>query len=114
MHNVAETLSAQAGSPVYLCLNATRTVTTAVAVQFVAQALHVLGDWIREREPGAVVGEIIRDARLQICYMPGRRILNAMTQSAFVGRLRACRRNCGPEVPSIREVFRVFRTFGWG
>jgi hypothetical protein len=25
-----------------------------------------LGDWIREREPGAVVGEIIRDARLQI------------------------------------------------
>ena len=66
MHNVAETLSAQGGSPVYLCLNATRTVTTAVAVQFVAQALHVLGDWIREREPGAVVGEIIRDARLQI------------------------------------------------
>jgi hypothetical protein len=66
MHNVAETLSAQAGSPVYLCLNATRTVTTAVAVQFVAQALHVLGDWIREREPGAVVGEIIRDARIWI------------------------------------------------
>ena len=66
MHNVAETLSAQAGSPVYLCLNATRTVTTAVAVQFVAQALQVLGDWIREREPGAVVGEIIRDARIWI------------------------------------------------
>jgi hypothetical protein len=66
MHNVVETLSAQGGSPVYLCLNATRTVTTAVAVQFVAQALHVLGDWIREREPGAVVGEIIRDASIQI------------------------------------------------
>jgi hypothetical protein len=66
MHNVVETLSAQNGSPVYLCLNATRTVTTAVAVQFVAQALHVLGDWIREREPGAVVGEIIRDASIQI------------------------------------------------
>ena len=31
-----------------------------------------------------------------------RRISNAMTQWAFVGRLRACRRNCGPEVPSIR------------
>src|SRR6516162_6598876 len=66
MHNVAEILSAQTGSPVYLCLNATRTVTTAVAVQFVAQTLHVLGDWIREREPGAVVGEIIRDASIQI------------------------------------------------
>jgi len=36
------------------------------SLQFVAQALHVLGDWIREREPGAVVGEIIRDARIWI------------------------------------------------
>ena len=66
MQNVAESLSAQAGSPVYLCLNATRTVTTAVAAQFVGPALHVLGDWVREGDPGAVVGEIIRDARMQV------------------------------------------------
>jgi hypothetical protein len=66
MRNVTEDLTAQNGSPVYLCLNATRAVTTAVAVQFVGQALHVLADWVREGEPGATVGDLLRDARLQI------------------------------------------------
>jgi hypothetical protein len=66
MGNVAEDLTAQNGSPVYLCLNATKAVTTAVAVQFVGQGLHVLADWVREGEPGATVADLLRDARLQI------------------------------------------------
>jgi hypothetical protein len=66
MGNVAEDLRAQHGQPVYLCLNATKSVTTAVAVQFVGQGLHVLADWVREGEPGAIVADLIRDARLQI------------------------------------------------
>ena len=106
MHSVVETLSAQGGSPVYLCLNATRTVTTAVAVQFVAQALHVLGDWIREREPGAVVGEIIRDARIWI----GKPLVLHAGPSHFerydtVGLRGAVARvpaELRPQVPSIR------------
>jgi len=35
-------------------------------VQFVGQALHVLGDWVRKGEPGAVVADLIRDARVAI------------------------------------------------
>jgi len=66
MANVAESLWVQEGTPVYLCLNATRSVTTAVAVQFVGQALHVLVDWVRRGDPGAVVADLIRDARLAI------------------------------------------------
>ena len=66
MSNVAESLSVQEGSPVYLCLNATRSVTTAVAVQFVGQALHVLGDWVRRGEPSDVVADVIRDATVSI------------------------------------------------
>jgi hypothetical protein len=64
--NVAVDLWVQDGTPVYLCLNATRSVTTAVAVQFVGQALHVLGDFIRDGEPGAVVANVIRDAGVSI------------------------------------------------
>jgi len=66
MANVAESLWVQEGTPVYLCLNATRSVTTAVAVQFVGQALHVLADWVRRGEPGDVVADVIRDARMSI------------------------------------------------
>jgi hypothetical protein len=66
MGNVAEDLTPQHGQPVYLCLNATKAVATAVAVQFVGQGLHVLADWVREGEPGTTVADIIRDARLQI------------------------------------------------
>jgi len=66
MANVAESLWVQEGTPVYLCLNATRSVTTAVAVQFVGQALHVLADWVHKGEPGDVVADVIRDAGMSI------------------------------------------------
>jgi hypothetical protein len=60
--HVAGELAAHADSPVFLCLNATQSLTTAVACQFVGKALYILADWIREGDPGAVVGEIVRDA----------------------------------------------------
>jgi hypothetical protein len=53
---------ARAGEPVWLCLNATAVVTTAVAVQFAGKTLNVLADWVREGDPGSCLGEIVRDA----------------------------------------------------
>jgi hypothetical protein len=55
-----------AGSTVLLCLNATATLTTAVACQFVGKTLTILAAWVREGDPGAVVAEIVRDAGLSI------------------------------------------------
>jgi hypothetical protein len=55
-----------AGSTVLLCLNATGTLTTAVACQFAGKTLNILAAWVREGDPGAVVAEIVRDAGLSI------------------------------------------------
>jgi hypothetical protein len=64
--HVAEELGAHADAPVFLCLNAIQSLTTAVACQFVGKALHILADWVREGDPGAVLGEIVRDAGLAV------------------------------------------------
>ena len=64
--HIAEELVAHADAPVFLCLNATQSLTTAVACQFVSKAFHILADWVREGDPGAVVGELVRDAGLAV------------------------------------------------
>ena len=64
--HVAEGLDPHGSSPVVLCLNATRSLTTAVAVQFVGKALYVLADHVREADPGVAVPEIVRDAGLEL------------------------------------------------
>jgi hypothetical protein len=64
--HVAEELAAHADVPVFLCLNASKSLTTAVACQFVGKALHILADWVREGDPGAVVAELVRDAALAV------------------------------------------------
>ena len=64
--HVAEELAAHADAPVFLCLNATQSLTTAVACQFVGKALYILADWVREGDPGAVVAELVRDAALAV------------------------------------------------
>jgi hypothetical protein len=77
--HVAEELAAHADAPVFLCLNATQSLTTAVACQFLGKALHILADWVREGDPGAVVGELVRDAGLAI----GRRLSLVAPSSHF-------------------------------
>ena len=62
--NVVESLAARARVPVFLCLNSDGGTTTAVAVQVVDGALHVLADFVREGDPGAVLDAILVDARL--------------------------------------------------
>jgi hypothetical protein len=55
---------ARAGDPVFLCLNATAVVTTAIAVQLAGKTLNILADYVREGDPGNCLGEIVRDAGL--------------------------------------------------
>ena len=63
------------GSAAYLAVNATRQYTTGVLVQVTNGALHVLGSWCREGDPGLVLAELVAAARLAAgstltCYAP--------------------------------------------
>jgi hypothetical protein len=80
--HVAEGLDPHGSSPVVLCLNATRSLTTAVAVQFVGKALHVLADHVREADPGVAIPEIVRDAGLEL----GRKLVLVAPRSHFGNR----------------------------
>lgn len=62
--NVVESLPVRQREPVYLCLNATPIITTGVAVQFISGGLHVLGDYVREGDPGATLKDIVQSAAL--------------------------------------------------
>lgn len=62
--NVADGLKPFARAPVWLCLNAGSGVTTAVVCQFVDGALHILGDYVREGDPGAVLSNIVVESKL--------------------------------------------------
>ena len=67
-HVVVE-LSARRRGAVFLCLNATRSLTTAVLVQYVDGGLHVLRDYVREADPGACLHDIVRAARLDLATL---------------------------------------------
>jgi hypothetical protein len=64
--NVADDLLVRARVPVWLCLNASSGLTTAVAAQLVDGALHVLSDWVREGDPGATLSSIITEAAVAL------------------------------------------------
>src|SRR6516164_9495558 len=61
-HVACTGLLAGSEAPVFLCLNATAVVTTAVAVQLVGKTLNILADYVRDGDPGTVVAEIVREA----------------------------------------------------
>lgn len=62
--NVVDDLPVRSRVPVWLCLNADGRQTTAVACQVVDGALHVLNDYVREGDPGAVLRDIVVAATL--------------------------------------------------
>lgn len=68
--NVVEELPLYANAPVWLCLNAGQGCTTAVVVQVANGALHVLGDYTREGDPGAVLAGLVTDAQLEFGASP--------------------------------------------
>jgi hypothetical protein len=107
---------ARAGEPVWLCLNATAVVTTAVACQFAGKTLHILADYVREGDPGTCVPNIVRDAGLAF----GSELRLAAAEQHFrpydtVGLAAAVRRlpaelHRGGDVAKGRAVLRTLMT----
>lgn len=62
--SVSDGLAVRPRAPAYLCLNASGGHTTGVVVQAVDGCLHVLGDYVREGDPGAVLRSIVVEANV--------------------------------------------------
>lgn len=62
--NVEEDIPIRARETCWLALNADFGVVTGVLVQFTQGAVHVLADWVREGDPGAVVAPMVQAAGL--------------------------------------------------
>lgn len=58
--HVVANLGAVAGQPLWLCLNATPGLVTAVLVQPTDGGIRILADWVREGDPPAVAADIHR------------------------------------------------------
>jgi hypothetical protein len=58
------------GRPVWLCLNATGHAVTGVLAQQIDGALRIFADYVREGDPAAEVGQLIRDATLDAGAKP--------------------------------------------
>lgn len=52
--------------PIYMAMNAGGGVTTAILVQFYDGLLRVLADYVREGEPSEVIGDIVREASVEV------------------------------------------------
>src|SRR4029077_17663186 len=63
--NVTEGLDAIANTACYLAVGATRQYTTGCLAQLAGGALRVIAGWVREGDPGSVLGDLLSDARLE-------------------------------------------------
>jgi hypothetical protein len=63
--HVADELLRRDRAPVWLCLNASPGIVSGVVVQVIDGVVHILGDYIREGDPGAVLSSLVVDARLE-------------------------------------------------
>lgn len=68
--NVVEDLPRVNTRPLFLALNAEMGVVTAVLCQHVDGALWVLADWVREGEPGEVLGPLLTDVSMEFSKTP--------------------------------------------
>lgn len=71
VQNIAEDLTAVARAPLWVALNASGACTAGALLQLVDGGVHVLADWVREGDPGAVLASLVADAGLE-CDRPPR------------------------------------------
>ncbi len=64
--HIAEDLRPASGRPVWLCLNATQALVTGCALQIVDGSVRVFADFVREGDPGSVLGELVSAAQLEV------------------------------------------------
>lgn len=103
--------------PVHLLVNSDGVCTAAMMVQYVNGTVHVLGDWVREGEPGNVLGDIIAAAGLEagraLRYMAPLAHFsdydNIGLRAAAV-RVPVTFKRGGPTVPGREELRQLMRT----
>lgn len=64
VRNVAEDIRPAAGQPVWLCLNATRSVVTGVVLQVLDGAIRVFADYVKEGDAASSLADLVSEARL--------------------------------------------------
>jgi len=103
-------------APAWLALNATEGLTTAQLVQLVAGSLHVIADWVMEGDPGAVLRDIMRVARLEAgkelrLVIPPRHFhqYDTIGLRAAIQRLPASFRSGGTEVEGRAELRKLLK-----
>jgi hypothetical protein len=62
--HILEDMRPLPGRPIWLCLNATNTLTTGVLMQVIDGAVRILADYVREGSPDALVEDIIGAAQM--------------------------------------------------
>lgn len=93
VQNIVEAMPVVQREPMHLALNATQQFTTAVGIQFVNGQTRIVGDWIREGDPGTHLRTILQQAtldtgcKLQFCAGP-----QHFTTHDGVGLLAAARK----------------------
>src|SRR6185437_6104588 len=94
MEHAAEDLAPVGGRPMWLCLNATGAMVTAVLLQAVDGAIRVHADWVREGEPAAVALDIVKEANLEVPRGGARLVAGPQHFDRYsnVGLVQACRR----------------------
>lgn len=65
--NIAEDLRANTIRPVWLALNATRTVTTGVLLQVLDGSLRIYADWVSEGDCRETAPRIVQEANMEAC-----------------------------------------------
>lgn len=90
--HVAEDMMPAAGTPAWLCINATQGLVTAALCQVVNGAFRIYADWVREGEAADVLHDIVKDA----CIETGRAVRLCAPPSHFdkynnVGLVQAAR-----------------------
>lgn len=63
--NILQDLELVRGRPAYLALNAEPSLVTAVLMQIGEGTIRIAADWVREGDPTVLLGDIVREARLE-------------------------------------------------
>lgn len=64
--NIAEELVPARRPPIWLAMNATHNMVTAVAMQMIDGAWRIFNDWVREGDPATLVPHMVREASIDV------------------------------------------------
>lgn len=110
--HIVEDLQPANGRHIWLCLNASYSMVTAMAVQSIDGAIRILADFVREGDPTDVLSDIIAAAQLE-CGRSVRLVAGLQHWDRYnnVGLVAAARRipievRTGADLPRGREALR--------